>query len=93
MYLNFLIRGLDALKYREHQDYNVTYSNAHGRDVLKCILSVEIFKEYNRQMVAYHSALSFHIFFNAELIAIDEEAAILLPYVISLINVGSQLKF
>ena len=31
----FLIRGLDALKYREYKDYNVAYGDAHGRDVLK----------------------------------------------------------
>ena len=89
----FLMRGLDALKYRQHQDYDVTYSNASGRDALKCILSVEIYKEYNRQTVVYHSPSSFDKFVNSELIAIDEAAAIPLPYVRSLINVGSRLTF
>lgn len=102
----FLIRGLNALKYQEHYDYNVVYnygsgtntdgnSNSDvvrgekaGRENIKCIVAVEIHRGAHRQFVRYVRPGDVNKFVGAELVAIDEAAAIPLPIVRKLMQLG-----
>ena len=49
---DFLLRGLKALKYQEHMDYSVTYNNATGRDAIKCMLGIDIYRDH-KQSIKY----------------------------------------
>ena len=80
---DFVFRGLDALGYKEHLDYDLVESTnpAFG----KAIVRVNVYKEH-RQTVQYiqpqhHSALA-----QCELLVIDEAAAIPLPVVKQLLG-------
>ena len=94
----FLVEGLQALKYQEHYDYTLGYnygmdsssSNSTGekkekagRENIKCIISVEIHgkNQTQRQMVRYVRPREVDTIVGAELVAIDEAAAIPLPIV------------
>lgn len=79
----FLIIGLKALKYVEHMDFETLQE--HRGDAGKVVIRLNIFKNH-RQTVQYilpddHSKLA-----QAELIAIDEAAAIPLPVVKKLLG-------
>jgi N-acetyltransferase 10 len=79
----FLIIGLKALKYVEHMDFETLQE--HRGDAGKVVIRLNIFKNH-RQTVQYilpddHSKLA-----QAELIAIDEAAAIPLPVVRKLLG-------
>lgn len=87
---DFVLRGLKALKYQEHLDYTITYNNSKGRDQIKCIVSVEVHKSH-RQVIKYNRPDEPDKFASAELVAIDEAAAIPLPTVRALI--GDRLTF
>jgi N-acetyltransferase 10 len=88
---DFVIRGLKALKYQEHLDYTLTYnSDKSGRDKIKCIVAVEMHKSH-RQIIQYISPDQTDKFAAAELVAIDEAAAIPLPTVRALM--GDRLTF
>lgn len=82
---DFTLRGLKALKYQDHMDYTVTYNNAHGRDETKCILSIVIHRSH-RQVIQYVSPEHTDKFSTAEIVAIDEAAAIPLPIVRSILH-------
>lgn len=75
---DFVVRGLQALKYQEHLDYRITYNNAAGREQTKCVVSIHIYKTH-RQVIQYISPECADKFQSAELVAIDEAAAIPLP--------------
>uniref|UniRef100_A0A7S3QD44 RNA cytidine acetyltransferase n=1 Tax=Chaetoceros debilis TaxID=122233 RepID=A0A7S3QD44_9STRA len=77
---DFVLRGLKALKYQEHLDFTIKYNNAKGRDVVKCIVAVEVYKSH-RQSITYVPPDQTDKFAAAELVAIDEAAAIPLPIV------------
>ncbi|EED91398.1 predicted protein [Thalassiosira pseudonana CCMP1335] len=90
----FLIEGLKALKYQEHYDYTIGYNygmdsnegnnrgEKAGRDNIKCIVSVEIHgRGTQRQTVRYVKPSDVDKFVGAELVAVDEAAAIPLPIV------------
>mmetsp|Transcript_24756 Transcript_24756/g.56965 ORF Transcript_24756/g.56965 Transcript_24756/m.56965 type:complete len:1396 (-) Transcript_24756:1951-6138(-) len=86
----FLRRGLNALKYQEHLDYSVTYDGAVGREANKCVLAVEIKPNSKRvdvtgiskrQSVRYVRPEEHFRFAHAEIVAVDEAAAISLPMV------------
>lgn len=49
---DFVVRGLQALKYQEHIDYTLTYNSAQGREQIKCIIGVEVHRDY-RQSIKY----------------------------------------
>mmetsp|Transcript_12214 Transcript_12214/g.22898 ORF Transcript_12214/g.22898 Transcript_12214/m.22898 type:complete len:1126 (-) Transcript_12214:90-3467(-) len=87
---DFVIRGLKALKYQEHLDYTIKYNASKGREQIKCIVSVEVHKSH-RQIINYIRPEETDKFSSAELVAIDEAAAIPLPVVRKLI--GDRLTF
>lgn len=88
---DFCLTGLKALKYQEHLDYRVTYNNATGRDATKCVTSIQITRTH-RQIIQYIDPNDADKFASAEIVAIDEAAAIPLPIVRSLILSGSSGK-
>lgn len=88
---DFVIRGLKALKYQEHLDYTITYhAEKTGREAIKCVIAVEIHKSH-RQSIRYVKPEEKDKFASAELVAIDEAAAIPLPIVRALM--GDRLTF
>lgn len=86
---NFVIQGLNALKYQEHIDYNVVYNQASGRDEIKCVMSIQLHRTH-RQMIQYVKPSAVDQFKSAEIIAIDEAAAIPLPIVKSLLQMKDE---
>lgn len=79
----FLFRGLDALGYEEHLDYDVVQSTQ--AELAKCIVRVNVHRQgQHRQTVLYIQPEDAHLLGQAELVAIDEAAAIPLPLVQSL---------
>ncbi|CAD7699176.1 unnamed protein product [Ostreobium quekettii] len=79
----FLFKGLDALEYKEHIDYDLVESTNPALG--KAIIRVNVFR-HHRQTVQYilpqhHAKLS-----QAELVVIDEAAAIPLPIVKALLG-------
>jgi len=91
----FLIEGLQALKYQEHYDYTIGYNygmdgNNAGRDNTKCVVSVTINGkgQKNTQTVRYLRPRDVEKFTGAELVAIDEAAAIPLPVVRKLMQLS-----
>lgn len=74
----FIFKGLDALGYREHLDYSlVESSNAEWG---KSVVRVNVFKDH-RQTVQYIRPQDYQKLGQAELLIIDEAAAIPLPIV------------
>ncbi|KAL3789126.1 hypothetical protein ACHAWO_012659 [Cyclotella atomus] len=96
----FLIEGLKALKYQEHYDYTVGYNygmeggenvkgEKAGRDNIKCVVSVEIHgKKSQKQKVRYVRPMDVDKIVGAELVAVDEAAAIPLPVVRKLMQLN-----
>jgi N-acetyltransferase 10 len=100
----FLIEGLQALKYQEHYDYTLSYNygtsstdvsnnegEKAGRDNTKCIVSVAIHGkggQQQRQTVRYVRPRDVEKMVGAELVAIDEAAAIPLPVVRKLMQLN-----
>ena len=89
---DFLIRGLVALKYQEHMDYSITYSNSSGRESIKCITAIHIHRDH-RQVIQYIPAHEKDKFASSEIVAIDEAAAIPLPIVKDLMHQPNRLTF
>lgn len=87
---DFILRGLAALKYQEHLDFTISYNTAQGREQIKCITGIEIHRDH-RQSITYISPTEPDKFNSAELVAIDEAAAIPLPTVRALL--GDRLTF
>lgn len=83
---DFFLRGLDALGYQEHLDYDLIQSTKLSGDAgEKSIVRVNIFKNpQHRQTVLYLHPTDSHLLSQAELVLIDEAAAIPLPLVQSL---------
>ncbi|KIY73854.1 putative nucleolus protein [Cylindrobasidium torrendii FP15055 ss-10] len=74
----FLFKGLDALGYEEHLDYDIAQST--NPDYNKAIVRVNVFNDH-RQTVQYIQPEDAHVLGQAELVIIDEAAAIPLPLV------------
>ncbi|KAG9292175.1 hypothetical protein G9A89_023895 [Geosiphon pyriformis] len=74
----FIFKGFDALKYEEHLDYDIVQST--NPDFNKAIVRVNIFRQH-RQTIQYIQPQDAHILGQAELVVIDEAAAIPLPLV------------
>jgi N-acetyltransferase 10 len=89
---DFLCRGLKALKYQEHMDYSITYNTASGREAIKCIVAIHIHKSH-RQVIQYIPPHEIDKFSSAEIVAIDEAAAIPLPVVRALMHQPDRLTF
>ncbi|OCF39330.1 N-acetyltransferase 10 [Kwoniella heveanensis CBS 569] len=79
----FVFKALDALGYEEHIDYDVVQST--NPDFKKAIVRVNIFRGH-RQTIQYIAPEDAHVLGQAELVIIDEAAAIPLPLVRKLIG-------
>ncbi|KAL0961275.1 hypothetical protein HGRIS_006236 [Hohenbuehelia grisea] len=79
----FIFKGMDALGYEEHLDYDIAQST--NPDFNKAIVRVNIFKNH-RQTIQYIQPEDAHVLGQAELVIIDEAAAIPLPLVKNLIG-------
>ena len=82
---DFVLRGLKALKYQEHLDFNVSYNKGQGREQTKCVTSIEVHRDH-RQIIRYAKPQQVDKFATAEIVAIDEAAAIPLPVVRALMS-------
>ncbi|KAK7961860.1 GNAT acetyltransferase 2 domain-containing protein [Apiospora aurea] len=74
----FIFKGFDALGYGEHSDYSIMQST--NPDFNKAIVRVNIFRQH-RQTIQYIRPQDAHVLGQAELLVIDEAAAIPLPVV------------
>lgn len=79
----FVFKGFDALEYQEHMDYEIIQST--NPDFNKAIVRVNIFREH-RQTIQYIHPSESHKLGQAELVCIDEAAAIPLPLVKNLLG-------
>eukprot|EP01133_Synstelium_polycarpum_P001434 gene1434-1663_t len=80
---NFVFKGFDALDYTEHVDYELVKStNPEFHDA---IIRVNIFRAH-RQTIQYIAPSDHHKLGQAELVVIDEAAAIPLPFVKQLLG-------
>ncbi len=79
----FLLKGFDALGYSEHEDYEIVQST--NPEFNKAIVRVNIFHDH-RQTVQYIHPADSHKLEQAELVCIDEAAAIPLPLVKNLLG-------
>jgi N-acetyltransferase 10 len=89
---DFICRGLQALKYQEHMDYTLMYNKASGREATKQIIAVHIHRSH-RQVIQYVAPDQIDKFASAEIVAIDEAAAIPLPVVRALMHQPNRLTF
>ncbi|CEG39118.1 n-acetyltransferase 10 [Plasmopara halstedii] len=80
---DFVFKGFDALKYKEHLDYEVVQST--NPEFNHAVVRVNIFREH-RQTIQYIQPTHHEKLAQAELIAIDEAAAIPLPVVKKLLG-------
>ncbi|OBZ68966.1 hypothetical protein A0H81_11153 [Grifola frondosa] len=72
----FIFKGMDALGYEEHLDYDIAQST--NPDFNKAIVRVNVFRSH-RQTIQYIDPQDAHVLGQAELVIIDEAAAIPLP--------------
>ncbi len=79
----FVLKGLDAIHFEEHLDYEVLQST--NAEFNKAVVRVNIFKEH-RQTIQYIEPKDHARLAQAELVVIDEAAAIPLPLVKSLMG-------
>ena len=82
---DFCLKGLGALKFQEHIDYTIRYNTAKGREAIKCVLGIEMHRDH-RQIIQYVAPHEPDKLMSAELVAIDEAAAIPLPLVRNLMS-------
>ncbi|KAI0074126.1 DUF699-domain-containing protein [Panus rudis PR-1116 ss-1] len=80
---DFVFKGLDALGYEEHLDYDIMQST--NPEFNKAIVRVNVFRQH-RQTIQYIQPQDAHVLGQAELVIIDEAAAIPLPLVKNLIG-------
>lgn len=80
----FVLKGFDALKYEEHQDYEVVQSSQP--ELNKAVVRVTVFHEEHRQVVQWVHPGDSHLLGQAELLVVDEAAAIPLPLVQKLLG-------
>ncbi|XP_067937796.1 RNA cytidine acetyltransferase-like [Watersipora subatra] len=79
----FVFKGFDALSYEEHIDYDIVQST--NQEFNKAIVRVNIYREH-RQTIQYIHPSDAHKLGQAELVVIDEAAAIPLPLVKALMG-------
>lgn len=79
----FVFKGFDVLEYQEHLDYELVQST--NPEFNKAIVRVNIFREH-RQTIQYIHPADAHKLGQAELVCIDEAAAIPLPLVKKLLG-------
>lgn len=74
----FVFKGFDALGYADHADYSIIQST--NPDFNKAIVRVNVHRQH-RQTIQYIRPQDSHVLGQAELVVIDEAAAIPLPLV------------
>ncbi|KAM0789838.1 hypothetical protein ACM66B_006685 [Microbotryomycetes sp. NB124-2] len=79
----FIFKGFDKLGWEEHLDYDIVQST--NPEWKGAIVRVNIFRQH-RQTIQYIQPQDFHVLGQAELVVIDEAAAIPLPLVRSLLG-------
>ncbi|OCB85081.1 DUF699-domain-containing protein [Sanghuangporus baumii] len=79
----FIFKGMDVLGYEEHLDYDIVQST--NPEFNKAIVRVNIFRDH-RQTIQYIQPQDAHVLGQAELVIIDEAAAIPLPLVRNLLG-------
>lgn len=79
----FIFKGFDALDYQEHIDYEIIQST--NPEFNKAVVRVNIFRDH-RQTIQYIHPSDSHKLGQAELVCIDEAAAIPLPLVKNLLG-------
>ncbi|XP_044292828.1 RNA cytidine acetyltransferase [Varanus komodoensis] len=79
----FIFKGFDALQYQEHLDYEIIQSL--NPEFSKAVVRVNVFKEHRQTIQYIHPADAVKLG-QAELVVIDEAAAIPLPLVKSLLG-------
>ncbi|XP_054263495.1 RNA cytidine acetyltransferase [Macrosteles quadrilineatus] len=77
-FFEFVFKGFDALAYQEHLDYSLVQST--NPEYNKALVRVNIFRDH-RQTIQYIAPTDAHYLSQAELLVIDEAAAIPLPFV------------
>ncbi|PSN31816.1 RNA cytidine acetyltransferase [Blattella germanica] len=82
-YSNIFVTRFDSLEYQEHIDYDLIQST--NPEFNKAIVRVNIFRDH-RQTIQYIHPTDAHKLGQAELVVIDEAAAIPLPYVKSMLG-------
>lgn len=80
----FIFKGFDAMDYVEHRDYNIIQST--NPSFHKSIVRVDIKRAGHRQTIQYIAPSDSHVLGQAELVIIDEAAAIPLPVVKKLLG-------
>lgn len=80
----FIFKGFDAMGYVEHQDYDIIQSTNPSFN--KAIVRVDIKRVGHRQTIQYISPTDNQVLGQAELLIIDEAAAIPLPLVKKLLG-------
>jgi N-acetyltransferase 10 len=75
----FIFKGFDALGYMDHVDYSIIQST--NPDFNKAVVRVNIHRAAHRQTIQYIRPQDAHVLGQAELLVIDEAAAIPLPLV------------
>lgn len=74
----FVVKGFDALDYMDHTDYTILQST--NPDYNKAIVRINVHRQH-RQTIQYIQPQDAHVLGQAELVVIDEAAAIPLPLV------------
>ena len=80
---DFVFKAFDALGYQEHMDYDIVQST--NPDFNKAIVRVNIYRDH-RQTIQYIQPQDAQVLGQAELVVIDEAAAIPLPIVKKLLG-------
>ena len=79
----FVLKGFDALDYREHVDFTVVESA--NPELRKTIVRINVFRQH-RQTIQYIEPTDHALLAQAELLVIDEAAAIPMPQVRALLG-------
>lgn len=87
-FFEFILKGFDALAYQEHLDYTIIRST--NPEFNKAIVKINLTRN-NRQTIQFISPNDSHLLNAADLLIIDEAAAIPLPLVKAML--GSYLVF
>ncbi|KAL1459301.1 hypothetical protein WDU94_011297, partial [Cyamophila willieti] len=82
-FFQFIFKGFDALAYQEHLDYSIVQSTEPEYN--KALVRVNVFRDH-RQTIQYIHPTESQRLSQAELVVIDEAAAIPLNYVKSLMG-------
>ncbi|VEU23397.1 DEKNAAC104576 [Brettanomyces naardenensis] len=80
----FIFKGFDAMEYVEHRDYDIIQST--NPSFHKSIVRVDVKRAGHRQTIQYISPTDSQVLGQAELVIIDEAAAIPLPVVKKLLG-------